>query len=113
VDEARRRLEGGGPETASADRMLHTVIDTAVDDYEAIATRISDDVEVLEAQALDVARAENRTTRDVQRSMPSQYDLYTLKQQTSFLRRFAFPRARRSRSQGRPRSSSATSTTIS
>jgi magnesium transporter len=91
VNEARRRLEAGGPETAAVDRMLHAVADSAVDDYEAIATRISDEVEELEAQALEVARAENRTTRDVQRSMPSQYRLYTMKQQTSLMRRFAFP----------------------
>src|SRR5436305_3968582 len=91
VDEARRRLEAGGPETASADRMLHVVADVAVDDYESIANDISDEVEELEAQALDVARAGTRTTRDVQRSMPSQYRLYTLKQQTSMLRRFALP----------------------
>jgi magnesium transporter len=91
VEEMRRRLEAGGPEVASADRMLHVAADVAVDDYEAIATRISDEVEELEAQALDVARAEERTTKEVQSTMPSQYRLYTLKQQTSMLRRFGLP----------------------
>jgi len=91
VGEIRRRLETAGPEVASADRMLHVVTDVAVDDYESIATGISDEVEELEGQALNVARAEERTTKEVQRSMPSQYRLYTLKQQTSMLRRFALP----------------------
>jgi magnesium transporter len=91
VGEVKRRLEAAGPEVASADRMLHIVADVAVDDYEAIATEISDEVEALEGQALDVARAEERTTKEVQGSMPSQYRLYTLKQQTSMLRRFALP----------------------
>jgi magnesium transporter len=91
VREMRTRISEGGPETASADRMLHAVADVAVDDYEAIATRISGEVEELEAQALEVARAEQRTTKQVQRAMPSQYRLYTMKQQTSMLRRFALP----------------------
>ena len=91
VREMRTRISEGGPETASADRMLHAVADVAVDDYEAIATRISGEVEELEAQALEVARAEQRTTKHVQRAMPSQYRLYTMKQQTSMLRRFALP----------------------
>jgi magnesium transporter len=91
VEEIRTRTEAGGPEMASADRMLHVVADVAVDDYEAIAGRISDQVEDLETQALTVARAEERTTKEVQGAMPSQYRLYTLKQQTSMLRRFALP----------------------
>jgi magnesium transporter len=91
IGETRRRLEAGGPEIGSADRMLHAVADVAVDDYENIATGISDEVEELEGQALEVARAEERTTKEIQGSMPSQYRLYTLKQQTSMLRRFALP----------------------
>jgi magnesium transporter len=91
IGEIRRRLEASDSDVASADRILHVVADVAVDDYEAIATGISEEVEDLEAQALDVARAERRTTKEVQSSMPSQYRLYTLKQQTSMLRRFALP----------------------
>jgi magnesium transporter len=91
IAEVRHRLEASGPEVATPDRMMHVVCDVAVDDYESIANEISDEVEGLEAQALKVSRADERTTREVRRSMPNPYRLYTLRQQTSMLRRFALP----------------------
>lgn len=91
ISEVRRRLEASGPEAATPDRMMHAVCDVAVDDYESIANDISNEVEELEGQALKVSRAEERTAKDVQRSMPNPYRLYTLRQQTSMLRRFALP----------------------
>jgi magnesium transporter len=93
VSEIRRRIETADDAIATPDRLVHIVTDVAVDDYEAIANAISNQVEELEAQGLAVARADDRTTKEVQRSMPSQYRLYTLKQQTSMLRRFALPLA--------------------
>jgi magnesium transporter len=95
VQEARKRVESAGPERVrTADRLLHALIDTVVDDDEVIATRIASEVEDLEDDALMLARARerraSRTSADEERP-PSQYRLYTLKQQMSMLRRFALP----------------------
>ncbi|HZD78617.1 MAG TPA: magnesium transporter CorA family protein [Actinomycetota bacterium] len=93
VGEARRRVESAGDEVTSSDRLLHAVVDTAVDDDESIATRIAQEVEVMEDEALTVARAgDRRDGRSSRRGRwPSQYRLYTLKQQITTLRRYALP----------------------
>lgn len=93
VSEIRDRVEKLDSTTASGDRLLHVMVDTAVDDDETIANRIADEVEDMEEQALELARRrERRPDRKLpQHRWPSQYRLYTLKQQMSALRRYALP----------------------
>ena len=93
VREVRDRVEKLDTTTASGDRLLHAMVDTAIDDDETIANRIGDEVEEMEDEALEIARRrERRPDRKLpQHRWPSQYRLYTLKQQMSALRRYALP----------------------
>jgi magnesium transporter len=90
ITEARSRLHDEEQEALTVDRLLHSLLDSTVDDYEAKAAELGEEIEELELQALEVARAGARDARD----LPSQYRLYTVKQQLSMLRRFALPMTR-------------------
>jgi magnesium transporter len=94
VEELRGRLDKARGEPLGVDRLVHLLIDAAVDDYEAIASGVGAEVEDLEGEALAVARAHERSDDDFEGEMPSQAQLYTLKQNTSMLRRFAIPAGR-------------------
>jgi magnesium transporter len=93
VDDMRRRVEALGTAEASTDRLLHVIVDAAVDQDEAIANRIAEEVEDMEDDALELAkRRERRPDRRLPpHHWPSQYRLYTLKQQMAALRRYALP----------------------
>ena len=94
VAEARRRVQGSDRRPdPSGDRLMHLIVDAAVDDDEAHATRVSEEIEDLEAEALGTARSrERRDAPSAARApLPSQFHLYTLKQQLSTLRRYAVP----------------------
>ena len=91
IREARRRVAAVEEETPTVDTLLHSLVDATVDDYEARAEDLEDEVEELELQALAAARAADR---DEDSELPSQYRLYTIKQQLSMLRRFALPMGR-------------------
>jgi magnesium transporter len=90
LDEVHRRFEEARSDVDDVDGVLHLLLDVAVDDYQAIADRLADDVEELEEKALVVSRAQE-TDAEAAVEMPSQYMLYSLKQQLSMLRRFALP----------------------
>jgi len=92
LSETRRRLGAEDVDSLSIDAMLHSLLDAAVDDDEAKAEELSDEVEDLEQRALEAARAAERD--DVDAQLPSQYRLYTVKQQVSMLRRYALPMRR-------------------
>jgi magnesium transporter len=92
MQEARRRLSAEDAETPTVDSLVHVLLDSIVDDYEAKAEQLAVDVEDLEMQALAAARAADRD--DLSAELPSQYLLYTVKQQVSMLRRFALPMSR-------------------
>src|SRR5205823_2100788 len=62
-------------------------------DYEAKTEDLADEVEELEMQALQAARAFDRDDPEPT-ELPSQYRLYTVKQQVAMLRRFALPMSR-------------------
>jgi magnesium transporter len=83
VDETRRRLVGTQLEKRQgAAFLVHTLLDTVVDDYEAIADRIEDEVEELEELALA-----QTGTQVLQR-------IYPVKQQLARLRRYVLPASR-------------------
>ena len=90
VAAARKRVESLDDEARRADRLLHALLDTVVDDYEVVAGRLETDVEHLEATALRVARKTSMSARTLG-DMPSQVMLYSLKQQVSLMRRFGLP----------------------
>ena len=90
MGETRRRMTAEEPAAVTIDTMLHGLLDTTVDGYEAKAQELTDEVEELEMQALAAARADDRDDPDPP-ELPSQYRLYTVKQQVSMLRRFAVP----------------------
>ena len=92
VREARARLSGD--EDPTAHRLLHALVDSTVDDYEAKANELGEDVEELETQALAVARRSGADGEDPAGELPDQYQLYTVKQQLSMLRRYALPLGR-------------------
>jgi len=62
--------------------LLHTLLDVIVDEYQEEADRLEDELEELEDIALSVPGA------------PLQRQLYSLKQKTARLRRYAFPVSR-------------------
>lgn len=88
VSEARTRLQQQSDEIDRPARMLHVLVDTVVDDYEAIAGRLEDRIEQLEDQAL---RAAGVTAGRRPVPLPEQTHLYSIKQQVSRLRRYALP----------------------
>lgn len=64
------------------ERLLHTLFDVVVDEYQEIADRLEDDMEELEEIALDTPRA------------PIQRQLYSMKQKVARFRRYVIPAAR-------------------
>jgi len=89
VGEARRRVQLEGEERVTVDRLLHALLDAAVDDYEQKAGALGEEVEELEMRALTAARALARD--ESADELPDQSRLYMVKQQLSMLRRFALP----------------------
>jgi magnesium transporter len=83
LDEAKRRWAvrqeelGQGPAF-----LLYTLLDVIVDDYERIADELEEEMENLEAIALDAP------------TTPIQQDLYSVKQRVARLRRYAVPVSR-------------------
>lgn len=63
-------------------RLLHTLFDVVVDEYQEIADRLEDDIEELEEIALDTPRA------------PIHGQLYAMKQKLARFRRYVLPAAR-------------------
>lgn len=82
IAEAQRRWENTTPEEHHASYLLHGLMDVVVDDYQAIADRLEDEMEELEEIVLGSPEAA------VQRQ------LYTLKQQLARLRRYVLPATR-------------------
>jgi magnesium transporter len=91
VDEAGARLQKVEPDELDAERALHGLLDTVVDDYERISGGLDVDVEDLEAQALRATRRGAREPAKSAEDLPSQSMLYAVKQQVSMLRRYALP----------------------
>jgi magnesium transporter len=91
VEEARSRVQRVEPADLDVERALHAVLDTVVDDYEHTAGRLEIDIEDLEAKALQASRRVARETTRGAEGLPSQELLYSIKQQVSFLRRYALP----------------------
>ena len=75
--EEQDRAALGDPE-----RLLHTLFDVAVDEYQEIADRLENDMEDLEEIALDTPRA------------PIHGQLYSMKQKVARFRRYVVPAAR-------------------
>lgn len=82
LDEAKRRWQETPPAQRHPSVLLHTLIDTVVDDYQAIADRLEDEMEGLEEIVLETPRA------------PVHNQLYSLKQRVARLRRYVLPGAR-------------------
>jgi magnesium transporter len=91
VDEASVRLQKVEPGELDAERALHGLLDSVVDDYERISGGLDVDVEDLEAQALRASRRGARMPAKSAEDLPSQSMLYAIKQQVSMLRRYALP----------------------
>jgi magnesium transporter len=80
--EAKRRWQEEKIEGEDAAELLHTLLDVVVDDYQATADRLEQDVEELEELVLDDPE------------IPIQRQLYRLKQRESRLRRYVMPSTR-------------------
>lgn len=83
MDETRRRLRATAEDVWGGSAFLmHTLLDTIVDDYQAIADGVEADIERLEEMVLEDPRA------------PAQTTLYTVKQRLARFRRYVLPVAR-------------------
>ena len=84
IEAAKQRWRAEQDRAALQDpaRLLHTLLDVVVDEYQVIADRLEDDMEELEEIALDTPRA------------PIQRQLYSMKQKVARFRRYVMPAAR-------------------
>ena len=82
LDEAKRRWQEAQLDHRDPVHLLHTLLDVVVDDYQAIADRLEEEMEELEELVLEVPE------------VPIQRQLYSLKQRLSRLRRYVLPGAR-------------------
>lgn len=84
IEAAKQRWRAEPDRAALQDpeRLLHTLFDVVVDEYQLIADRLEDDMEELEEIALDTPRA------------PIQRQLYSMKQKVARFRRYVIPAAR-------------------
>lgn len=82
LTEAKRRWKEIPLEQQHPSFLLHTLIDVVVDDYQAIADRLEDEMESLEEIVLATPHA------------PIQRQLYELKQRLARLRRYVLPGSR-------------------
>lgn len=82
LEEAKRRWRDEKIERWDPAELLHTLMDVVVDDYQATADRLEQDVEELEELVLDDPE------------LPVQRQLYRLKQRESRLRRYVLPSSR-------------------
>jgi magnesium transporter len=81
LDEAKRRWESILDRDHPSD-LLHTLMDVVVDDYQAHADRLEEEVEDLEEIVLETPNA------------PVQRQLYSVKQRLARMRRYVFPASR-------------------
>jgi magnesium transporter len=81
LEEVKRRWKSAH-ERNDPSHLVHTLIDVVVDDYQAIADRLENEIEELEETTLTLPDA------------PIQRQLYSLKQRLARLRRYALPAAR-------------------
>ena len=83
IEEARARLRSTTDDVWGGSAFLmHTLLDTIVDDYQRIADELEEEIESLEEEIL----ADPRT--------PAQTRLYTVKQRLARFRRYVFPVSR-------------------
>ena len=80
--EAKERMKQVRVEKAHPSFLLHSLLDACVDDYQALADRLENEMETLEDIVLSTPRA------------PVQRQLYSLKQRVARLRRYVLPGAR-------------------
>ncbi|HEV3472981.1 MAG TPA: magnesium transporter CorA family protein [Actinomycetota bacterium] len=78
----RWRAEQSRAGIGDPERLLHTLFDVVVDEYQDIADRLENEMEELEEIALDTPRA------------PLQRQLYSMKQKVARYRRYVLPAAR-------------------
>jgi magnesium transporter len=80
IDEATKRCQRAAkPEDRGPSFVMHALLDTIIDDYQAIADQIEHEIEQVEDRVLHDFRA------------PVQGELYSIKQRLSRLRRYAVP----------------------
>jgi magnesium transporter len=82
IAEAKKRWRSDKWQYKDPSYLVHTLLDVVVDDYQRIADQLEIDIEGLEDIVLAAPDA------------PVQRQIYSLKQQTARLRRYAFPAAR-------------------
>lgn len=82
LDEAKRRWQEDRPANSHPSDLLHVLVDVVVDDYQAIADRLEDEMENLEEIVLAAPHA------------PVSRQLYSVKQRLARLRRYVLPGAR-------------------
>ncbi len=82
MSEARRRWEEPPPTDHHPAYLLHALLDVVVDEYQAIADRLENEMEELEELVLQSPHA------------PIQRQLYSLKQRLARLRRYVLPASR-------------------
>lgn len=80
--EAKRRWNEDGDRVVDPSHLVHTLVDVVVDDYQDIADRLEDEIEMIEEILLNAPQAK------VDRQ------LYSLKQQLARLRRYVIPGTR-------------------
>ena len=83
MEETRRRLRATTEDVwGGSTYLMHTLLDTIVDDYQSIADELEAAIEALEEQLLQDARS------------PAQTTLYTVKQRLARFRRYVLPVSR-------------------
>ncbi|MGH2774231.1 MAG: magnesium transporter CorA family protein [Actinomycetota bacterium] len=94
LEEARRRWKEEAGEDAGPTWLLHTVLDTVVDEYQGIADDLEQEIEDLEELTLESLDMPTRARMAIVNDGSMQRRLYSAKQRTSRLRRYGHPAAR-------------------
>lgn len=79
LEETARRCRSGNPLQQGSSFVMHSLLDSIVDDYQSIADRLENEIESLEDLVLQAPGTQ------------VQHQLYSLKQRLSRLRRYAIP----------------------
>ncbi|HVF53100.1 MAG TPA: magnesium transporter CorA family protein [Actinomycetota bacterium] len=102
LDEVHRRWSQDAAEIHKGRTyLMHMMIDVVVDEYQSIADRLEDDIEAIEDHELASHEAAN-TRASMLEEEQAERTLYSIKQRTARLRRYALPTRRLVESIGAP-----------
>ncbi|MGH2752489.1 MAG: magnesium transporter CorA family protein [Actinomycetota bacterium] len=94
LEEARRRWMDLSHDQAGPHRLLHTILDTIVDEYGVLADQLEQETEDLEELTLESIDLPMRARFALVNDSSTQRRIYSVKQRVSRLRRYGHPAAR-------------------